>query len=79
VILSYGFEKIQKVATYWGKNEADFSIDAIAICRCKASNNDFRIMGWGASSLIAAWKSGCIISVFCKFFVYKSWFVVMVV
>jgi len=29
------------------KNEADFSIDAIAICRCKASNNDFRIMGWG--------------------------------
>jgi len=32
----------------------------------------------GASSLIAAWKSGIIFFCFCKFFVYKSWFVVMV-
>ena len=63
---------------FGGEADFDFSNDAIAMLRCKASNNDLgdQMMG----HLIAAWKS-CFVFLCscCKFFVYKSWFVVMVV
>jgi len=59
------------------KNEADFDFQMMPLLCWDVRP---RIMIWVMGHLIAAWKSCFVfLCICCKFFVYKSWFVVMVV